>query len=109
MTAPCAQPAFAFDDPKPAGPIEAHFAAFDAAHPDVYALIVRIARKVKARGKQRYSMDAILHRVRWHYDIGRGEEQFKINNSLAALYARKVMAENEDLDGFFELRERRAT
>lgn len=85
------------------------FDAYLFARPDVYELLVKLARDVKARGKTSYSMKAIFERARWHFHIEKGEDGFVLNNDFTALFARRIMERERDLDGFFETRRRRAT
>lgn len=79
---------------------------------DVCAKFVSLAREVKERGFVRYSADAILHRIRWHYRIDRGERDFKCNDHWTSRLSRWAMDAHPDLDGLFETRaladERRA-
>lgn len=48
--------------------------------------------------------------LRWSYQIQTDDptSDFKINNNLRSRFARKIMAENPDLDGIFETRELKA-
>ena len=59
------------------------------------------------RGFNRYSADAILHRVRWHYQIDHGDREFKCNNNWTADLARWFMKKHPQMVGFFEIRVRR--
>ena len=80
------------------------FWEYDARHPEVYILIVKYARELKARGHILYSMDAILHRIRWHYQAEKDViEEFKMINDFTSRYARVVMEREPDLEGFFKL------
>lgn len=90
--------------------IDERFATFDADYPQVYRMIVGFARMAHRRGFQHYGIQAIVERARWEVSMrwGPDTEGFKLNNDFTALYARKVMAENPDLDGFFRLRRRRS-
>ena len=54
--------------------IAVEFLAFHLDNPLVYELLVRFSRQVKQAGFNRYSMDAIYHRVRWHMNL-RGSQQ----------------------------------
>jgi tRNA A37 threonylcarbamoyladenosine biosynthesis protein TsaE len=88
--------------------IDQQFAAFDANHPDVYRLFVQFAHELAEHGLKKYSADAILHRIRWHYvtsasAILEGRE-FKINNNYSSRYARKLSAEYPRFNGFFAFR-----
>jgi hypothetical protein len=87
--------------------IDEAFDRFHAANPDLYHLLVKFARQVKDRGYKRYSMDAIFHRVRWHYNIETTrdpDDEFKLNNNLTSRYARLIMEMESDLRDFFETR-----
>lgn len=75
--------------------------------PAIYALFERLALQVIATGRKRYSSDAILHRIRWHFQIERGDDDFKCNNNWTAALARWFMAQHPEHAGFFETRERR--
>jgi hypothetical protein len=88
--------------------ISERFWEYHTAHPEVYGLLVKLARDVKARGKMRYSMKAIFERARWHYHIERGEDGFVLNNDFTSHYARLIMKQEPDLDGFFDVRELRS-
>lgn len=55
---------------------------------------------------KRYSSDAILHRIRWHFRIERGHRAFKCNDHWTAPLARWFLEQHPEFEGFFELRER---
>ncbi len=85
--------------------IQECFERFDAAHPDVYVLFRRFALQLLRAGRRRYSADAILHRVRWHYATSSGGgEDFKINNNFVSRYARKLIRKRPEFRDFFETR-----
>ena len=88
--------------------IAEHFEAFIEQRPDVYDLLVRLARDVKRRGVSDYGMKAVFERARWHFRIEKGEADFKLNNNYTALFARRIMEREPDLAGFFKTRERRS-
>ena len=76
---------------------------------EVVALFERFTLEVINRGFKRYSSDAILHRIRWHYHIERtGHEDFKCNNNWTADLARWFMDNHPSHTGFFELRVRKS-
>jgi hypothetical protein len=66
-------------------------------------------RRLRARSDQarvhRYSADGILHRVRWHWQVERGDRGFKVNNNWSAPLARWLVQRNPDAAAFFEMRE----
>lgn len=92
-------PLFPEDDPRAVA-----FAEFLVAQPDVFPLFCRLAREVRAAGHKRYSADAIVHRIRWHYTIELAQADFKINNWFRAPMARKLEREDVSFEGFFEYR-----
>ena len=98
-----AEPCPLFDEPRRT--IQDKFEDFHERHPEVYSEIVRMARELKAAGHQRYSMDALLHVIRWHRHVRRDQgDEFKINDWYSSRYSRLVQTMESDLDGFFETR-----
>ena len=76
----------------------------DPAIPDeVYDLFERFSIEASRR-TDRYSADAILHRIRWFSMIERGDRAFKGNNNWTPILARWFMGKYPSLTGFFELR-----
>lgn len=89
--------------------IEQDFWRFDRENPKVYRMIVNLARTVKAAGYTHYSMDAIFHRLRWHYNIEhKSKEPFVLNDHFTSHYSRLVMSREPDLSDFFEIRKQRS-
>ena len=87
--------------------VDAQYEAFHAAHPDVYRFFRDAARKLQASGIRHYGIAALFELVRWHYYMERMDDDFKINNNLKPIYARRLMEQEPELRGFFELRERK--
>jgi len=87
--------------------IEDRFREFDAANPHVYEALVDLCRRVQARGRKRWSINAAFEvpRYRWTMQTIRREGEFKLNNNFRAYYARMIEAQEPELAGFFELRE----
>jgi len=69
---------------------------------------VELARQARAAELRRYSADAILHQIRWHFVIEQRRGKFKVNNNWTAPLARWAMLNHPDLKGFFETREKKA-
>lgn len=74
---------------------------------DVAQKFEELALQVAGQGFARYSSDALLHRIRWHFQIERGLREFKCNDHWTAPLARWFLTRHPSLKGFFELRERR--
>jgi hypothetical protein len=85
--------------------IQERFEDFHARHPEVYEQIVHYAMMVKRAGHLRYSIDACIQRVRWHFQFEHSSRfDFKINDHFSSRYARLVMDREPSLEGFFETR-----
>jgi hypothetical protein len=79
------------------------FATYHADHPELYDALQRFALEAHAHGRTRLGIKMLIERVRWYTTIEqRGE--FKINNSAAPFYARKLMRVPA-LRGMFALRQ----
>jgi hypothetical protein len=89
--------------------IQEAFDRFHGDHPEVETYLIALAYELRGKGYRRYGISALWERLRWHFqiEVGLGED-FKLNNNFRSRYARKIMQERPDLDGFFEIRELRA-
>ncbi len=76
---------------------------------DVALLFERLALEVAERGFNRYSAYAVIHRVRWHHHIDRGNREFKVNDHVVPVLSRWFLSRHPKLPGFFETRERDVT
>lgn len=85
--------------------IQEQFDRFHGENPRVYLEIVEFIKKLHSNGHRHYSMDAILHVVRYHRHIRTTDKDFKINNNYSSRYARLVMDRNPNLIDFFHTRE----
>jgi hypothetical protein len=85
--------------------IDERFEAFHAANPDVYAELVRLARRAKARGHRRMGIELCFGALRWNRLMQTtGERGFKLNDHFTSRYSRLIQEREPDLDGFFETR-----
>ena len=71
---------------------------------DVVRKFEVLAFEVADRGYSKYSARTILHRIRWHYAIERGDREFKCNDHWSPPLARWFMQKHPEHTGFFELR-----
>ena len=83
------------------------FQAFHQANPHVYAALRGMALAMKRRGMAHYSIKAMWEVLRFQAIATHGDA-YKLNNDYTAMYARKLMAEVPELDGFFETRKSKA-
>jgi hypothetical protein len=88
---------------------EERFAAFHAANPEVYATLLRLARRVVAAGHKRIGIRMIWERMRWELtvEVEHAPDDFRLNDHMTSRYAR-LLSQEPDLAGVFELRELRS-
>ncbi len=91
---------------------EKHLLAFEEFHrdnPHVYERLKRLAFRLKVRGVQRWGIKALYEVLRFEEALATSASAgtYRLNNNFTALYARKLMEAEPDLEGFFELRERK--
>ena len=82
--------------------IQSRFMAFHREHPEVYVKLVQMARQSKALGKP-VGIGCLWENLRWNFWIEKDEE-WKMPNDYRSRYARVIMENNSDLEGFFETR-----
>ena len=71
---------------------------------DVAALFEKFSFEIMRAGMAHYSARAILHQIRWHHYVERGNREFKCNDHWTPFLARWFMAKYPQHDGFFETR-----
>lgn len=87
---------------------EGLFQRFHAEHPEIYRELCRLARNLKSQGLEKYSIVGIYEVIRFNDAYSNtGEKPFKLNNNYRSRYARLIMENEPDLQGFFETRELR--
>ena len=85
--------------------IEERFEIFHRGNPHVYAVLVRVARRMKRSGKVKtWSMKAAFEVVRYRAIETYGQD-WKLNNDYTSHYARLIMEREKELAGFFRTRE----
>jgi hypothetical protein len=84
------------------------FKEFDRRNPQVMIALVKMSRELKASGHQMFGIQMLFEVIRWRSMLQTVGDDFKLNNNYAGRYARKIMSENADLDGVFELRKLRS-
>ena len=92
----------------PAGDtLAARWEQFHRNNPHVLRAIIAIALELKGKGFKRCGMKLIVERLRWLHALRTCGDDFKLNNSHSAFYAREAMRVEPRLAGFFQLREQR--
>ncbi len=86
---------------------EQAFETFHELNPWVFDALVRLARDLHDRGRERIGINMLVEVLRWQWTRQTSDpsSEFKINNNYAPRYARLIMDEFDDLEGIFQLRE----
>jgi|TARA_R110000824_G_scaffold21078_6_gene78893 hypothetical protein len=87
-------------------PIKIRFLQFHLANPHVYDKLRELSIFAKNGGAKRIGIALLFERLRWFSMFETQGDMFKLNNDYRALYARMLMNNVPQLDGFFELRSR---
>ena len=77
------------------------FNKYHAANPHVYEMFKLFSREAKNAGFKVFSAKAVFERMRWFTYIETKGDRFKLTNSYHAYYARKLMEDCKDFEGFF--------
>lgn len=86
-------------------PIDQAFYEFHHANPHVYTALCRLARRWRAAGHDRCSMNMLFETLRFDEGLRTGStDGLKLNNNFRSRYARIIQANERDLAGFFETR-----
>lgn len=89
--------------------LQFQFERFHLAHPEVYKVLVHLARTALAAGAKHLGMKMLWERLRWEYVVGeQNAADYKLNNNHTSRYARLIMENEPDLAGLFETRELRS-
>ena len=80
------------------------FEDFHADNPEVYSLLVRLARTLRVRGYNKFSITLIYEMARWTKMMETTDGEYKLNNNWKPNYARLIMEQEPDLQGVFDLR-----
>jgi hypothetical protein len=91
---------------RPYHTIQEQFDEFHADNPHVYNILVSKARFFVAQGYNYLTIALLYETVRCDPSVlVSGKGHYKLCNDYRAHYARKIMAENLDLQGIFRLRQ----
>lgn len=91
--------------------IQERFEHFHVINPQVYRMLVALAREWRSvRPKQRVGIARLFEYIRWEIDvrINPSGDGFKLNNNFRSRYARLIMEQEPDLADVFEIREIRS-
>ena len=81
------------------------FLEFNARNPHVYDTFVDCARTLRNKGFNRYSLAGLAGHLRYVQDLSiEYEGGFKLRCAFLSFYARLIMMQEKDLEGFFVIR-----
>lgn len=83
------------------------FNRYDEENPHIWKAFVKYSKEAKAKGFKNYSANGIFEIMRWHTSI-EGSGAYKISNNYRPDYARKMMREYPEFQGFFRIKELKA-
>lgn len=81
-----------------------NFEKYDEENPQIWQAFVHFSVQTKAKGFQNYGAFGIINLIRWHTGVS-GNDTFKVNNTYAPDYARKMEEKFPNFKGFFRTRE----
>jgi hypothetical protein len=84
--------------------IQSQFDRFHEQNPHVLQEFVKLARRMKHMGFRHYGMHALMQITRWHIQIKTNDPHFKINNNYSSRYARLIVEQYPEFEGFFQMR-----
>jgi len=85
--------------------IQERFEAFHEANGHVYAAYRTLALQMARAGVRRYGISGLTEILRWQFAMATKDgDGFKISNDFRSRYARLLMQNEPELQGFFELR-----
>ena len=85
------------------------FKKYHKENPHIWEAFVKFAFQAKARGFKNYSANGIFEIIRWHTAVHANSESYKVGNNYRPDYARKMMKEYPEFEGFFRVRELKAS
>ena len=86
--------------------LDFEFAEFCEQNPHVYQRFRMLAVKLMAKGHTRWGAKGIWEVLRWELAVSTnaGVSSPKLNNNFTSRMARRLMQEEPEFEGFFELR-----
>jgi len=84
------------------------FRVFHAENPHVYAELRAGALRLHHAGWKHFGIARLYEGLRYQRALETTAKDWKLDNNFRALYARLLMEQEPELEGFFELRQRTA-
>lgn len=83
----------------------AKFLKYHKDNPELYELFKKFAFEAKDKGRERFSIWMIANRIRWYTQIETTGKEFKVSNDYLACYARQLIYDFPEFEGFFRTKE----
>lgn len=90
--------------PRPEPTILEAFQRFHNENPQVYVELVKLSRRLTARGTERIGIGMLFEVLRYRHALRTRGDVFQLNHNYRSYYARLIMLREPDLRGAFELR-----
>ena len=84
-----------------------NFKKYDVENPQVWSQFKRFAFEAKEKGFNNYSAKGIFELIRWYTGV-KGTGNYKLCNNYTPDYARKMMREHPEFEGFFRVKQLKA-
>jgi hypothetical protein len=85
------------------------FKNYDEQNPQIWREFKRVCFVAKAKGFTNYSAKGVFEVIRWETQVSDDTTQFKVCNNFTPDYARKMMKEYPEFEGFFRIKQLRAS
>ena len=90
---------------QPKATIAQRFAQFHASNPQVYSMLVSLARGLRTKRPRKLGIKMLFEVLRWQYYLQTdSDEEYKLSNDFTAPYARLIMDQEPDLQNAFNTR-----
>jgi hypothetical protein len=101
------EPYLNFDPPlaAPGDPLEEAALKFHQENPHVLRELASVALQVRRAGWTRWSIKGAFEVIRYNGQVKTTGRTYKLNNNHSAYYARWIMRDVPELQGFFRTRE----
>lgn len=93
---------------KPKLSLAARWREFHRRNPQVYAAFERFTLEAIRSGASKIGAKAVWERMRWWAHVESRGDDWRLNNSWTALYAREFLRRHPEHKGVFELRRSKA-
>ena len=86
--------------------LDKRFESYHRRNPHIYEQLKIMSLRLKNVGVEKYGMKALFEILRFNALLT-VDHNFRLSNNFTALYARLLMEQEPELEGFFRIRARR--